>query len=193
MTRTITDWRDGRVIWSGEAATVKDAIYAAVAAKADLSSANLSRADLSWANLSRANLSWANLSRANLSWANLSWANLSSADLSWANLSRADLSRADLLPVMVLLASWGEVSDALCRDLMAYDAANHPDPKAFAAWANGGACPCYGAVTRCANFTEKKELYRKVRRVKSAYELMVAVIREKCADSDFHPKKKEAK
>ena len=91
MTRTIYDWRDQRVIWTGEAATVKDALIAAIALGANLSRANLSRADLSWANLS-----WANLSRANLVGADLSEANLSRADLSWANLSRADLSWADL-------------------------------------------------------------------------------------------------
>jgi Pentapeptide repeats (8 copies) len=91
MTRKILDWRDDRVIWEGEAETVKDALYAAIAARA-----NLSWADLSWANLSWANLSGANLLRANLSWANLSWANLSGADLSRADLSGADLSWANL-------------------------------------------------------------------------------------------------
>ena len=62
----ILDWRDNRVIWEGEAATMKDAIHAAIAARANLSWANLSRANLSWANLSGANLSGANLSGANL-------------------------------------------------------------------------------------------------------------------------------
>jgi hypothetical protein len=106
MTRKILDWRDDRVIWEGEAETVKDALYAAIAARANLSWADLSWANLSWANLSGANLSRANLSGANLSradlsgadlsGADLSGANLSGADLSWANLSRANLSRANL-------------------------------------------------------------------------------------------------
>ncbi len=190
MQREIKSWLDGAVLWSGEAETVKDALHAAIAARADLSWAHLSGAHLSGAHLSGANLSGAHLSRANLS-----GAHLSGAHLSWANLSGADLSWANLCPVAVLLASWGEVSDALCRDLMAYDAANHPEGRAaFLRWKKGGGCPYSGmCVTRCANFTEKKAAYRRVRRVKSAYELMVAVIREKCADSDFHRKKKGAK
>jgi hypothetical protein len=111
MKRQILDRLTGAVLWEGEAATVKDAIHAALKARAnlsranlswanlswaDLSWANLSGADLSWANLSRANLSGANLSGADLSWADLSWANLSGADLSWANLSGANLSGANL-------------------------------------------------------------------------------------------------
>jgi hypothetical protein len=48
----------GSVLWEGPAATMKDAIHAAVAARA-----NLSGAYLSWANLSGANLSRADLSR----------------------------------------------------------------------------------------------------------------------------------
>jgi hypothetical protein len=59
--------RDGKVLWTGEADTLRTALIAAVASRADLSGANLSRANLSGANLSGANLSGANLSRANLS------------------------------------------------------------------------------------------------------------------------------
>ena len=50
---------------------MRDALEAAVSARA-----NLSGADLSWADLSGANLSWADLSGANLSVADLSWADL---------------------------------------------------------------------------------------------------------------------
>ena len=63
---------------------------------ADLYGADLSRADLCGADLSRANLSGADLSRANLSGADLSGADLYGANLYGANLSRANLSRADL-------------------------------------------------------------------------------------------------
>jgi hypothetical protein len=99
------------VIFSGEYASLKEAVEAAVRSRADLSRANLSRANLSGANLSGAllsgadlsgallsgaDLSRANLSRANLSGANLSGALLSGADLSGALLSGADLSRANL-------------------------------------------------------------------------------------------------
>ena len=53
---------------------MRDALEAAVSARA-----NLSGADLSWADLSGANLSGADLSGANLSWADLSGADLSGA------------------------------------------------------------------------------------------------------------------
>ena len=79
------------VLWSGEAADLRDAVVQAVASGADLSGAHLSGADLSGADLLGAHLSGAHLSGANLS-----GADLSGADLSWANLSRADLSRANL-------------------------------------------------------------------------------------------------
>ena len=153
MTRTIANWLTGAVIWEGEAETVKDAIHAAIHARANLSGANLSGADLSW------------------------------ADLSWANLSGAHLSRArGVSPPMVLLASWGDVSDDLCADLMNYDAANHPNGNAaFAAWVKGGACPYDGCrVARSANFAERKDCYRPDRPPQSALQLMDRLIAEKC-------------
>ena len=68
---------------------MKETIFAAIKAGADLSEANLYKANLSWADLSGANLSGANLSKADLSGANLSEANLFEADLSKADLSGA--------------------------------------------------------------------------------------------------------
>src|SRR3990167_5216234 len=179
MIRTIRNCLTNAVIWEGEAETVKDALHAGIASRADLSGADLSGANLSWANLSRANLS-----RADLSGADLSRANLSGADLSGANLSGAN----GYAPVMVLLALWGGVSPELCRLLMRYDAANHPQGvEAFSAWAAGGACPYSGQrIARVAQFTEAKEHWDASVPVLSAYELMVMVIREKCAASDYH-------
>ena len=83
---------DGKVLWEGEAESLKEAIEVAVKQRADLSGANLSganlyRADLYGADLSRAYLSGANLSEANLSGANLSEANLLGANLYGANLN----------------------------------------------------------------------------------------------------------
>ena len=169
--------------------------------RADLSGANLSGVDLSGVNLYgadlyRADLSGANLSRANLSGVdlsgvNLSGADLSRADLSGANLSRANLSRADLsgakgrpscwpAPTAVLLANWGRVSDGLCRDLMRYDAACHPDPKAFQKWADGGPCPYSDVhVGRAALFVESDDCWDPKSRLKSPYSLMQRVIAEK--------------
>ncbi len=133
-----------------------------------------------------------------LRWAYLSGADLSGADLRWAYLRGADLSGADLrgaylpAPTIVLLASWGIVSPGLCRDLMRFDAANCPSGrKRFAAWKGGtqlygGECPYSGVkVQRAAQFKEQEEHYSPGP-AKSALNLMIAVIREKCADSDYH-------
>jgi len=133
----------------------------------------------------RANLDGANLNRANLNRANLNRANLYGATLYRATLYGANLPA----PTTVLLAIWGRLSDKLTRDLMRYDAANHPMPERFDAWVSGGKCPYDGLkIGRVANFTERKELWQphSKARVKSAFELMTLVIREKCADSDYH-------
>ena len=145
------------------------------------SRADLSEADLSLANLSRANLSWADLSEANLSWADLSEADLSLANLSLANLSLANLSEANLAaPTMFLLASWRKVSDALTTELMRFDADNHPNPKAFTAWAKGGDCPYTGVKwQRCAQFQEKKVLWKPGKCKMSALQLVEALFKEK--------------
>jgi len=165
---------------------------------ADLSGANLGGADLrdaylggaylGGAYLGGAYLGGAYLGGANLSGAYLGGANLRGADLSGADLSGANLGGADLpSPTMMLLAYWGEVSPGLCADLMRYDAANCPDGrKLFASWADGGPCPYSDLkIERVARFMEKKKHY-KPGPAKSALNLMIAVLREKCADSDYH-------
>jgi hypothetical protein len=137
-----------------------------------------------------------NLQSANLRYADLRYADLQSADLQSANLRSADLRSADLpAPAMMLLASWGSVSDDLCRDLMRYDAANHPDPTAFDRWAAGGECPYSGVrVQRSANFKERRDLWAlgPTGQPLTAFALMVRLIREKCANSDYHDHAKEA-
>src|SRR3990167_8421888 len=70
----IRSWMNATVLWSGEAADLRDALLQAVASRANLSRAALSRADLSGADLSRADLSGADLSGADLSGAHLSGA-----------------------------------------------------------------------------------------------------------------------
>jgi hypothetical protein len=183
--RTILNRFTNAVLWEGEAETVKDALHAAIASGANLSGADLSRADLSRADLSRADLSRADLSGADLSGANLSGASLLRANLSGANLG---------VPSIWLIASWGEVSPELCALLMRHDAANHPKGvEAFDAWKDNGACPYSGMrIQRVATFTEQRELWNPDAPVLSAFDLMVRLIREKCADSDYHDKKKGA-
>ena len=159
-------------------------LYGANMAGANLYGAYLSSANMYGANMAGANLYGANLSGAYLSGANLSGANLSGAYLSRADLSRADLSRANLpSPTMVLLAQWGDLPDALTTLAMAYDAACHPDPAAFTAWAEGGACPYAGRrIERACNFTQRKELWRPDVAAPRPYDLMVAILAAKCPD-----------
>ena len=101
----ITDRFTGSVIFTAEIQVADDAPVAlrlgaatavAVAAKVDLSGADLRHADLREADLSEADLSGADLRHADLSEADLSGADLRHADLSGADLSGADLRHADL-------------------------------------------------------------------------------------------------
>jgi hypothetical protein len=75
---------------------------------------------------------------------------------------------------------------------MRYDAANCPRGTArFTAWADGGECPyAAGTIARVANFQEDREHW-KPGKAKSALQLMIMVLREKCKDSDYHEKKGE--
>ena len=138
----------------------------------------------------RANLSGANLSRANLFGANLSGADLSRANLSGANLYGADLSGANLpSPTGMLLAQWGEISDLLCQQAMVFDASCHNDPKLFDNWKENGTCPYSNSkFQRACNFRERRDLWDSTIPVPRVWDLMVALIREKCVNSDFHDK-----
>jgi hypothetical protein len=168
---------------------------------ANLGGANLGGADLRGAYLRGANLGGANLRNANLGGANLRGADLGSADLGSADLESADLGSAYLrganlgsaylrgadlrgaylpAPPVLLLASWGEVSDALTVDLMRYDATCHPDPARFDAWAAGGECPYEGVrVQRAALFKERRDLWSPGPSPRP-HDLMARVLAEKC-------------
>ena len=87
------------VLFSREAASVRRAIEAAVASKANLEEADLRGANLQWANLDGANLRGAHLQEANLYKVNLDGANLSGANLDGANLRGANLQGANLYEV----------------------------------------------------------------------------------------------
>jgi hypothetical protein len=152
--------------------------------RADLTRANLTRADLTGADLTRADLTGANLTGADLTGADLTWADLTWANLTGANLTRANLTRANLTslylppPTWLLLCDWGGVSDKLTLELMRYDASNHPDPSKFDKWAKGNKCPYGKGFQRCANFKEKRDLW-KSGKAKSARELMLMLFKEK--------------
>ena len=128
----------------------------------------------------------ANLRDADLRGANLGGAYLGDAYLGGANLGDAYLVGANLVdvrglvPAVVLLASWGTVSPDLCRDLMRWDADNHPDPGAFDRWAAGGPCPYDDVlVARAAQFAQTKEHWSPGP-CPRPYDLMVRVLAEKC-------------
>jgi len=158
--------------------------------EASLEGASLNRASLIGASLEGASLIGASLEGASLNRASLVDASLVDASLNRASLNRASLVGASLEgaslvgtslvnPSLLLLASWGEVSDSLCIELMRYDAANHPNPKTFDVWADGGVCPYSGfMVTRMIHFRERRELWSPGP-AKSAYELMVMLFKEK--------------
>jgi hypothetical protein len=162
-------------------------LYGANLYGANLRGANLYGANLYGADLRGADLYGANLRGANLYGANLRGADLRGADLRGANLYGADLYGANLYganlpaPTALLLANWGAVSDNLCRDLMTYDAACHPDPTLFTKWAEGGPCP-YTAIKieRAASFTEVKALWKENLPLCRPYDLMIRVLKEKC-------------
>jgi hypothetical protein len=157
---------------------------------ANLTNANLTRAHLTDANLTDAYLSGAHLTDADLAGADLTGANLTDANLTRANLTDANLTRANLTnanltgvrlpaPAMVLLADWGQVSEALCVELMRHDAENHPCPEKFDMWPKGGPCPYEDVlVGRAALFRERRSLWSPGP-AKSAYELMIRLFKEK--------------
>ena len=89
----------GAVLWEGPAETVRDALHAALAARANLTGADLTDANLTGADLTRANLTRADLTRANLTDADLTGADLTGADLTRADLTDANLTDADLTPI----------------------------------------------------------------------------------------------
>ena len=162
-------------------------LYGAYLDGADLDGAYLDGANLRGANLRGANLRGADLYRADLRGAYLRGANLRGADLDGADLRGADLDGADLdganlpSPTMILMASWGSVSDLLCRDLMNFDAACHPNPLKFEAWAKGGECPYQGEkVQRAAIFSENRLLWDATAPMCRPYDLMVRLMGEKC-------------
>jgi hypothetical protein len=157
----------GEVIFSAAVETIAELVSRAVAAKTNLFRANLSLADLVGADLSHADLSHASLSGADLSGAYLYGANLSGANLP--------------PPTAVLLASWGDVSEQLCADLMEFDCWSHGDRKAFDYFASHGKCPYTGHLEeRAARFLESGEIWKKdIGKLCSPRDLMLRLFVEK--------------
>ena len=89
-------WDDSKILYEGEAETLRDLVNTAVAERVDLRGANLGDANLGDANLGDANLGDANLGGANLGDANLGGAYLGGANLRGAYLGDANLGGANL-------------------------------------------------------------------------------------------------
>lgn len=147
--------------------------------------------DLRGADLRSARMFEADLSRARLDGANLTGAGLKGANLRCASFHDAKIRGAELpSPTMVLLARWGDLNPALCAKAMRFDAANHLNGVTeFSAWADG--CPCPYANTRyerACNFVERYQHWDPSLPVPTAMQLMIDLIREQCADSDYHDK-----
>jgi hypothetical protein len=148
--------------------------------RANLYGANLYGANLYGANLERANLYGANLYGANLYGANLYGANLYGANLYGANLERANLKWAEYSVQAVLRANWGDLSEALCLELMRHDAENHPDGlAAISAWATGNSgCP-FSRFQAAFYFAPCKEIWKPGTPTLRGWTLLEALAAEK--------------
>ena len=93
------------VIFSAEAATLKDLVGIALKEGRSLTRANLAGADLACADLTRADLAGANLIGADLAGANLAGANIAGADLAGAN----GIQPERCTPLLMLLDQPGEI------------------------------------------------------------------------------------
>ena len=92
--KIVSRWDENTILWEGKAGSIKDAVYAALEARADLGDANLRGANLGGADLRGANLGGADLRGANLGDADLRDADLRGANLGGANLRDANLGGA---------------------------------------------------------------------------------------------------
>ena len=103
-TRRILHRWTGAVLWEGPAATVKDALHAAIAAGSNLSGSNLSGSDLRGSDLRDSDLrdsdlSGSDLRDSDLRDSDLSGSNLSGSDLRGSDLRDSDLSGSNLTPI----------------------------------------------------------------------------------------------
>ena len=121
-----------RVLWQGEAESVKDALVKALETGANLSGADLSGAVLRNADLSGADLSDADLRNADLRNADLRGADLSGADLSGAVLTTGE-TFSDYLSDVVpsLLTAGGKSLDSFAPHWQCHSWENCPMHHAF--------------------------------------------------------------
>jgi hypothetical protein len=168
---------DDIVLWTGEAASLRDAVIQAVDGGADLRGANLRGANLRGANLRGANLRGANLRGADLRGANLGGANLGDADLAyfrddvWAVLSSAPAEASAVLDALRAGRVDGSTYQGACACLVgtianarhcAYDAipalipnSNRPAEQWFMQIHKGDTPETNPAASRAAEWVEQ--------------------------------------
>ena len=105
-----------------------------------------------------------------------------------ANFDNANIHNVNFLncysicPTRMLLAHWGILSHSLTKELMRYDAENHPDKERFRQWVKEDSCPYQDcAIGRVALFSENSTIYqhaKKNTRALPAYELMLRCFKE---------------
>lgn len=103
-----------------------------------------------------------------------------------ASIRNAKFIKTSLNPLSMLQCSWFRVSNpSLIDKLMRFDAANHPNPKAFDLWKEGGPCPysCLN-VKRAVAFYQNEEFYTKGPAL-SAYKLMMLLFKDQ--NIEFNP------
>lgn len=87
-----------------------------------------------------------------------------------------------ICPTRMLLAYWGMLSSSLTKELMRYDAENHPNKERFRHWVKDHSCPYQDcAIGRVALFSENSTIYqhaKKNTRALPAYELMLRCFKE---------------
>lgn len=114
-----------------------------------------------------------------------------------AILYNADLRGTEFpSPTLMLLASWGSLSEALTQRAMAFDAASHPDPSAFVEWARawGGMCP-YGVATvqRAVLFAQVRACYDPDVPAPRVWDLFRDLLAEKTMASNWHDHRTDAR
>jgi hypothetical protein len=112
--------------------------------------------------------------------------NMNNCSLFNCNLKTAQFRITD-----IFRCNWEEIEDDdLLKDCMLYDQEHHPKPELFDKWANNTnahntACPYvnrYVYVKQEINFIPNPEVWKKIKRTKrirSAYEIMMGLFKEK--------------
>lgn len=179
------EWLIGNKGESGQCADLRGIylgnayIKGAILSGANCRAVNFKGASLELSNFNEADFLGANLSNTNLYNASFCYANFKCADLSGADFRYAKLNCANIQYCKYDLYSIIQIyfDDPQCvTEAMRHDAANHPEPELFDAWAAGGDCPYNKKGKRLiCGFEAKKELWKPGKPELSLYELWLEI------------------